>query len=393
MNSFRAMRADPQHVSSKRKGIFADVKNDVIAMCAEFVGTVLFLLVALGAAQCVSQNIDPGTGDGATSVSSPTADLTLRIISWFYISFAFGISLYVFASVFFRVTGSIFNPSVGLALWLSGVIGTVRFILTAFAQMLGGIVAAAILDALTPGELGVTARLGAGVSRTRGLFIEMFATAGLCIVVLMLAAEKHRLTPQAPQTIGFTLGVVMLWSIGFSSGSVNTARAFGPDVVARSFPSYHWIYWLGPTMGAIISTGLYRVLKYVGYWRVNPGADSTSNKDSALGDLHKDKEVNGSTGAAGSCNAISTYSNADGNYGTYQHNGSGNVQHRYVAGGRGVNHDKDVNVNLTNGNHHGAAAAVSRPSDATFTNEHSGHAHANGEKLGRPINQSDRSPV
>ena len=43
-------------------------------------------------------------------------------------------------------------------------------------------------------------------------------------------------------TIGFTLGVVMLWSIGFSSGSVNTARAFGPDVVARSFPSYHWIY-------------------------------------------------------------------------------------------------------------------------------------------------------
>lgn len=39
-----------------------------------------------------------------------------------------GISLYVFASVFFRVTGSIFNPSVGLALWMSGVIGTVRFV-------------------------------------------------------------------------------------------------------------------------------------------------------------------------------------------------------------------------------------------------------------------------
>lgn len=139
--------------------------------------------------------------------------------------------------------------------------------MTAFAQLLGGIVAAAILDALTPGALGVTARLGNGVSRTQGLFIEMFATAGLCIVVLMLAAgtstfrvlildmpwtdeplrsadmiEKHRLTPQAPMAIGFTLTVVMLWSIGFSSGSVNTARAFGPDVVARSFPSYHWIY-------------------------------------------------------------------------------------------------------------------------------------------------------
>lgn len=57
--------------------------------------------------------------------------------------------------------------------------------------MLGGIVAAAILDALTPGELGVQARLGTNVSRTRGLFIEMFATAGLCIVVLMLAAGEY----------------------------------------------------------------------------------------------------------------------------------------------------------------------------------------------------------
>jgi hypothetical protein len=40
MNTLRSMRADPKHVSSKRKGIFADVKNDVIAMCAEFIGTV-----------------------------------------------------------------------------------------------------------------------------------------------------------------------------------------------------------------------------------------------------------------------------------------------------------------------------------------------------------------
>ena len=48
MNTIRSMRADPEHVSGRRKGIFKDLKNDVIAMCAEFVGTVLFLLVALG---------------------------------------------------------------------------------------------------------------------------------------------------------------------------------------------------------------------------------------------------------------------------------------------------------------------------------------------------------
>jgi ABC-type polysaccharide/polyol phosphate export permease len=48
--------------------------------------------------------------------------------SWFYISTAFGLSLFAFASVFYRFTGSIFNPSVGVALLLSGVIGPVRFV-------------------------------------------------------------------------------------------------------------------------------------------------------------------------------------------------------------------------------------------------------------------------
>jgi aquaporin related protein len=119
---------------------------------------------------------------------------------------------------------------------------------TAFAQMLGGIVASAILHALTPGALGVQARLSGGTSIARGLFIEMFATAGLTLSVLMLAAgeltmasylwgdedkagkqvvnvtneesEKHNLTPMAPLGVGLTLWVVMLWSIGFTGGSV-----------------------------------------------------------------------------------------------------------------------------------------------------------------------------
>lgn len=117
--------------------------------------------------------------------------------------------------------------------------------MTAFSQMLGGIVASAILHALTPGGLGVQARLSDGTNRARGLFIEMFATAALTLSVLMLAAgesgfenglkgiagprgqgpklirtEKHNLTPMAPLGFGFTLFVVMLWSIGFTGGAV-----------------------------------------------------------------------------------------------------------------------------------------------------------------------------
>jgi aquaporin related protein len=86
-------------------------------------------------------------------------------------------------SVFYRFTGSIFNPSVSLALCIVGAIKPVRFlrksapfliremthvIVVSTGQMLGGIVASAILDALTPGPLAVGVALGQGANRTQG---------------------------------------------------------------------------------------------------------------------------------------------------------------------------------------------------------------------------------
>lgn len=56
--------------------------------------------------------------------------------------------------------------------------------------MLGGIVAAAILDGLTPGPLAVSVGLAQGTNTAQGLFIEMFTTAALTMSVLMLAAGE-----------------------------------------------------------------------------------------------------------------------------------------------------------------------------------------------------------
>lgn len=82
--------------------------------------------------------------------------------------------------------------------------------------MLGGIVANALLMALTPGTLEVNLELGSGVNRTQGVFFEMFTTAILCLSVLMLGAEKHLLTPHAPLAFAFTLMSMMMLSIGYT---------------------------------------------------------------------------------------------------------------------------------------------------------------------------------
>lgn len=59
----------------------------------------------------------------------------------------------------------------------------------------------------------------------------------------------------------------------FTGGSLNPARSFGPAVVLQSFDSYHWIYWIGPLLGAILAVLFYRLIKALEYETANPGAE------------------------------------------------------------------------------------------------------------------------
>jgi aquaporin related protein len=60
----------------------------------------------------------------------------------------------------------------------------------------------------------------------------------------------------------------------FTGGSLNPARSFGPDVVLSKFDTYHWIYWIGPLLGAILASIFYRLMKVIQYETASPGVDS-----------------------------------------------------------------------------------------------------------------------
>jgi aquaporin related protein len=62
--------------------------------------------------------------------------------------------------------------------------------------------------------------------------------------------------------------------ISFTGAAVNPTRAFGPAVVTHTFPPYHWIYWVGPFLGALLAAGLYKFMKVLEYENANPGQDS-----------------------------------------------------------------------------------------------------------------------
>ncbi|CAE6467126.1 unnamed protein product [Rhizoctonia solani] len=263
------------------KSLFSSLHGDLHAAALEFVGTVLFLLLGFGGIQAAAFSNQASFGEAANS-----ADKVKSIEQLLYISVSMGLSLLVSVWFFYRVTGGVFNPAVSTALLLVGAIGPVRWVLYCLAQLIGGIVASALLLALLPGELVVTPSPAQGVNTAQAVFIEAFLTSALVLAVLMLAAEKHRSTPFAPIGIGITLFACHLWGVVYTGAAMNTARAFGPAVVS-GFDSDHWVYWVGPFVGSIMATLLYGFLKHIKYWKINPDQDVADPKMSPADPIKK----------------------------------------------------------------------------------------------------------
>jgi len=240
------------------------LKGHIVAGVGEFVGTFMFLLFALGGTNVV--NTAPPEGANAVDLSANPSKIM-------YIALVFGFSLAVNAWVFFRISGGLFNPAVTLGMMVVGATGYIRGLLVIIAQLLGGIAAAAVVSAMMPNVLSVRTELGGGTSVVQGLFIEMFLTAELVFTIFMLATEKHEGTFIAPVGIGLSLFIAELMGVFYTGGSLNPARSFGPAVVSHTFSSYHWIYWVGPMLGAFLASAFYMFIKALEYETVNLKVD------------------------------------------------------------------------------------------------------------------------
>lgn len=165
-------------------------------------GTFLFLFFAFGGTQAAKINWDPTMKSHDPTLAPATQDLLL------YVAFAFGFSLTVNVWIFYRVSGGLFNPAITLGCVVIGAMSPMKGGLLAVSQLLGGIAASGMVQALVPGELAVGTGLArrfsldevtclgswgctdskhaAGVSTAQGLFLEMFLTALLMISIFFV---------------------------------------------------------------------------------------------------------------------------------------------------------------------------------------------------------------
>nr|BAM44345.1 vacuolar aluminum transporter [Hydrangea macrophylla] len=171
---------------------------------------------------------------------------------------AHAFALFVAVSVGANISGGHVNPAVTFGAFLGGNITFLRSILYWIAQLLGSVVACLLLKFATGGLETSAFALSSNVSVWNALVFEIVMTFGLVYTVYALAVDpkKGNLGIIAPIAIGFIVGANILVGGAFDGGSMNPAVSFGPAVVSWTW-THHWVYWLGPMIGAAIAALIY----------------------------------------------------------------------------------------------------------------------------------------
>jgi MIP family channel proteins len=221
----------------------------VRSLIAEFVGTLLLVFLAVGAA------VSGVTGGGLVS----------GVVG---VALAFGLVLLALAYAIGPISGCHVNPAVTLGVLLSRGMTVMEAGWYWVAQFAGAIVGAALLKLLTSGFGDVTDTTGtlgsnnwgATISAPGAFLLEVLLTFVLVAVVLLVTGRSA--TPGfAGLAIGLVLTAVHLIGIPLDGTSVNPARSFGPALFAGGDSLAHvWLFIVAPLVGAVLAVGVVRAL-------------------------------------------------------------------------------------------------------------------------------------
>ncbi len=187
------------------------------------------------------------------------------------IAIAHGLILAIVVSATMNISGGHINPAVTIAMFCTGRIKPPLAIGYIISQLVGASVAGILLmfifksmgeagaEAIIACKLG-TPNLHAAVSPWMGVLIEIILTFLLVFAIFGTAVD-----PRAPKIGGFGIGLAVTVDIlmggPLTGAAMNPARTFGTLLGGlgdtADLWSQHWIYWLGPVVGALLAAFVY----------------------------------------------------------------------------------------------------------------------------------------
>ena len=167
-----------------------------------------------------------------------------------------------------NISGCHINPAITFAVALSGRMSWKDACGYWVGQLVGGIIAGAILLLLTKvvAAPDLTGGLGTnGVANAGGvggaLLVEFIATFIFVLVVLGATDAKLGAGKPAGLAIGLTLILVHLVCINLTGTSVNPARSIGPALFAGGEALANvWVFIVAPMAGAALSACVWKCL-------------------------------------------------------------------------------------------------------------------------------------
>ncbi|MEV4440566.1 MIP family channel protein [Streptomyces sp. NPDC049577] len=216
-------------------------------IAAEFIGTLLLVFFAVG-----------------------SAVLAADYIGVLGIALAFGFTLLALIYGLGPVSGSHVNPAITFGMLVEGRITLRTAIEYWVAQLLGGIVGAALLFLLAKqvpglktsgafGSNGFGDRSAVHID-TGGAFLAEVLMTFVLVFVVLAVTHKVAMVGFDGLAIGLVLAVVHLVGIPLTGCSVNPARSLGPAVFAGGAAlSQLWLFIVAPLVGAALAALAHQV--------------------------------------------------------------------------------------------------------------------------------------
>ncbi|KAJ5378352.1 MIP transporter [Penicillium cataractarum] len=238
----------------------------------EMIGTMLLVFVTawISVRPTMSSNTVPSSASGIFSTTAFLGPLFGGIINWFFLT------LFIFT--FSNVSGSHLNPAISIATFLARLISFPRMAIYVLCQSIGGAIAGFTLRKAY-GASDFTCG-GCVIDQSMVPMDEAFLLEFMFSLILIFLSFGVGLDPRqgkiygpalSPFLVGMVLGTLSLASafvrsgfagacnhLTFASAAMNPARCFGV-FVATSFPTYHWIHWVGPIVASVAHGIVYYV--------------------------------------------------------------------------------------------------------------------------------------
>lgn len=192
------------------------------------------------------------------------------------VALAFGLTVVAMAYGIGNISGAHLNPAVSVGVFCAGRMSAKDLGIYIVAQVIGGILAAAVLAFLVSqfgGTRGTFAANGYGADffgntpnylhiSMAGAFVAEMVLTFIFLIVILGVTDPRSTKGFAGLAIGLTLTLIHLVSIPLTNTSVNPARSISQALFAENplaLPQL-WLFIVAPIVGAVLAAYVYKAI-------------------------------------------------------------------------------------------------------------------------------------